>query len=208
MSVHATWGDWFVSEEVEATTPEGLSVWCLGCNGFVLRTETTTVYIDPYFGDGDPLNIVRMVPVPIDPADATLCDAVLVTREHIDHVHAPPTGRWSRTCVRSCTRRARPTTSPTTTATCGPPTSAGTSSRSSTGSRSVVPGSCRCDSCDARTDAASGRAVHTVGHTYVNALSDVHGRGVRSQPKQSWNGSFSCVRQYHEPRDERVPGME
>jgi L-ascorbate 6-phosphate lactonase len=87
--VHSTWGDWFVRDEIESTTPEGLSLWYLGCNGFVLRSPEATVYVDPYFGDGDPPNIVRMIPVPIDPADATTCDAVLATHEHIDHMHPP-----------------------------------------------------------------------------------------------------------------------
>ncbi len=90
--VHSTWGDWFVSREVEAVEPSGVSVWYLGCNGFVVRSAETTLYVDPYFGDGDPPNVVRMIPVPIDPADATLCDAVLVTHEHIDHVHPPSYG--------------------------------------------------------------------------------------------------------------------
>lgn len=87
--VHSNWSDWFVREEIEATDPDGLTAWYLGCNGFVLRTAETTVYIDPYFGDGDPPNIVRMIPVPLDPADATECDAVLATHEHIDHMHPP-----------------------------------------------------------------------------------------------------------------------
>lgn len=87
--VHATWGTWFVTDEIEAMTDPGLSVWYLGCNGFVLRTSETTVYIDPYFGDGDPPTLVRMLPVPMDPADVSLCDAVLVTHEHIDHMHPP-----------------------------------------------------------------------------------------------------------------------
>lgn len=90
--VHATWGDWFVAEEVEGDVPEWVSVWYLGCNGFVVRSPETTVYIDPYFADGDPPNIVRMIPVPMDPADASLCDAVLVTHEHIDHMHPPSYG--------------------------------------------------------------------------------------------------------------------
>jgi L-ascorbate 6-phosphate lactonase len=90
--VHATWGDWFVKDEVEAADPDGLAVWYLGCNGVVVRSPRTTVYIDPYFGDGDPPNIVRMIPVPIDPTDATRCDAVLCTHEHIDHVHPPSYG--------------------------------------------------------------------------------------------------------------------
>ena len=91
--VHSTWGDWFVREEVEAADPgDGVIGWYLGCNGFVLRSASTTLYVDPYFGDGDPPNIVRMIPVPIDPADATDCDAVLATHEHIDHMHPPSYG--------------------------------------------------------------------------------------------------------------------
>jgi L-ascorbate 6-phosphate lactonase len=87
--VHSTWGDWFVSDEVESTPPEGLSVWYLGCNGFVVRSPETTLYVDPYFGDGDPPGLVRMIPVPMDPNDATLADGVLVTHEHLDHMHPP-----------------------------------------------------------------------------------------------------------------------
>jgi L-ascorbate 6-phosphate lactonase len=87
--VHSTWGDWFVRQEVEAVDPGGLSVWYLGCNGFVLRTAETTVYLDPYFGDGEPPRLLRLPAVPMDPADATLCDAVLVTHEHLDHMHPP-----------------------------------------------------------------------------------------------------------------------
>lgn len=91
--VHATWGDWFVREEIEAADPgDGVIGWYLGCNGFLLRSASTTLYVDPYFGDGDPPNIVRMIPVPIDPADATDCDAVLATHEHIDHMHPPSYG--------------------------------------------------------------------------------------------------------------------
>jgi L-ascorbate 6-phosphate lactonase len=87
--VDATWGDWFVQEEVEATNPESLSIWYLDCNGFILRTSNTTVYIDPYFGRGNPPRLLRMSSVPMDSNDATLCDAVLVTHEHLDHMHPP-----------------------------------------------------------------------------------------------------------------------
>ncbi|MFB6299655.1 MAG: MBL fold metallo-hydrolase [Halobacteriales archaeon] len=90
--VHATWDDWFVREEVEGVDPEGMSVWYLGCNGFIIRTPATTVYIDPYFGDGDPPGTTRMIPVPMDAADATRCDGVLITHEHIDHTHPPSYG--------------------------------------------------------------------------------------------------------------------
>ncbi|RQG87844.1 MBL fold metallo-hydrolase [Natrarchaeobius halalkaliphilus] len=87
--VHSNWGTWFVNDEIEAVEPFGLTMWYIGGTGFVLRTPETTVYVDPYFGDGDPPNIVRMLPVPLDPADATECDAVLVTHEHLDHMHPP-----------------------------------------------------------------------------------------------------------------------
>jgi L-ascorbate 6-phosphate lactonase len=96
--VHATWGDWFLREEVEAVDPDGVAVWYLGCNGFVLRSAETTLYVDPYFGDGAPPKTVRMVPVPLDPADATLCDAVLVTHEHVDHMHPPSYGPLLENC--------------------------------------------------------------------------------------------------------------
>ena len=89
-TIHATWGEWLAGEIADAT-PDGVAVWYLGCNAVVLRSQTTTLYVDPYFGDGDPPTLVRMIPVPMDPADAT-ADAVLVTHEHIDHMHPPSYG--------------------------------------------------------------------------------------------------------------------
>lgn len=91
--IEPTWDDWFVREEIEGTEPDGVSIWYLGCNGFVLRTSDTTLYIDPYFGTGDHRPYaVRMLPVPMDPENATLCDGVLVTHEHVDHMHPPSYG--------------------------------------------------------------------------------------------------------------------
>lgn len=87
--IHSTWDDWFVRWEVEAAKPSGLSAWYLGCNAFVIRTPEVTVYIDPYFGDGDPPTLLRLAPVPMDPRDVNYCDAVLVTHEHVDHLHPP-----------------------------------------------------------------------------------------------------------------------
>lgn len=87
--IHSTWDSWFVKDIVEHAMVDGLSAWYLGCNGLIVRTAVTTLYIDPYFADGDPPNIIRMIPVPMDPSDATDCDAVFVTHEHIDHMHPP-----------------------------------------------------------------------------------------------------------------------
>lgn len=87
--ITSNWGDWFVRDEVEGADVDGVDLWFLGCNGFVVRSAETTIYVDPYFGTGDPPRTVRMIPVPMDPSDATECDAVLVTHEHVDHLHPP-----------------------------------------------------------------------------------------------------------------------
>ncbi|QFU83768.1 MBL fold metallo-hydrolase [Natronorubrum aibiense] len=85
--VESDWGDWLV-RDIEDADPDGVAVWYLGCNGFVIKgSEGTTIYIDPYLGLGDPPRTVRMIPVPFDPEDVTEADAVLATHEHTDHVH-------------------------------------------------------------------------------------------------------------------------
>ncbi len=88
MAIHSDWGDW-LPRAVEDADPDGIAVWYLGCNGFVLKADDTTLYVDPYLGLGDPPRTVRMVPVPFDPADVDEVDAVLATHEHTDHVHGP-----------------------------------------------------------------------------------------------------------------------
>jgi len=89
MTVESDWDDW-LPRAVESATPDGLAIWYLGCNGFIVKSSGgTTVFIDPYLGTGDPPRTVRMVPVPFNPDDITECDAVLGTHEHTDHVHGP-----------------------------------------------------------------------------------------------------------------------
>jgi len=83
------WGQWLPRAVADAD-PDGVDVWYLGCNGFVLKAaDGTTLFVDPYCGGGDPPRTVRMIPVPFDPDDVERCDAVLATHEHSDHVHAP-----------------------------------------------------------------------------------------------------------------------
>ncbi|RQG97602.1 MBL fold metallo-hydrolase [Natrarchaeobius oligotrophus] len=87
--IRSDWGDWLV-RDVEAATPDGVAIWYLGCNGFVVKgRDGTTVFIDPYVGLGDPPRTVRMIPVPFDPEDVSDADAILATHEHTDHVHGP-----------------------------------------------------------------------------------------------------------------------
>jgi len=89
MTVESDWEDW-LPRAVESATPDGLAIWYLGCNGFIVKSSGgATVFIDPYLGTGDPPRTVRMVPVPFNPEDITECDAVLGTHEHTDHVHGP-----------------------------------------------------------------------------------------------------------------------
>ncbi|MEF8882061.1 MAG: MBL fold metallo-hydrolase [Halapricum sp.] len=89
--VHSDWGDW-LPRAIEDADPEGVSIWYLGCNGFVLKADDgTTLFVDPYVGTGDPPRTVRMVPVPFNPADVGPVDAVLATHEHTDHVHGEST---------------------------------------------------------------------------------------------------------------------
>ena len=89
MTVDSDWGDWLV-RDVEAADPDGVAIWYLGCNGFVLKSSGgAIVYIDPYLGIGDPPRTVRMIPVPFDPEDVHEADAVLATHEHTDHTHGP-----------------------------------------------------------------------------------------------------------------------
>ncbi|ELZ01278.1 MBL fold metallo-hydrolase [Natrialba asiatica] len=87
--IHSDWNDWLV-RDVEDASPDGVSIWYLGCNGFIVKGRNgTTIFIDPYVGLGDPPRTVRMIPVPFSPADVTEADAVLATHEHTDHVHGP-----------------------------------------------------------------------------------------------------------------------
>jgi L-ascorbate 6-phosphate lactonase len=83
------WGDW-LPRAVESADPDGVALWYLGCNGFVVKgSGGTTLFVDPYLGLGDPPRTVRMIPVPFDPADVASADAVFATHEHSDHVHGP-----------------------------------------------------------------------------------------------------------------------
>ncbi|WP_135662195.1 MBL fold metallo-hydrolase [Halorhabdus rudnickae] len=87
--VSSDWGQW-LPEAVAKASPDGVAIWYLGCNGFVLKDYAgTTLFIDPYLGTGDPPRTVRMLPVPFEPSDVCTADAILATHEHVDHVHGP-----------------------------------------------------------------------------------------------------------------------
>ena len=87
--IHSDWGDWLPRAVADAD-PEGVALWYLGCNGFVLKSVAgATVFVDPYLNTGDPPRTVRMIPVPFAPEDVESADAILATHEHSDHVDGP-----------------------------------------------------------------------------------------------------------------------
>ncbi|ADB63198.1 Zn-dependent hydrolase of the beta-lactamase fold-like protein (plasmid) [Haloterrigena turkmenica DSM 5511] len=89
MAIHSDWSDW-LPRAIASADPDGVAVWYLGCNGFVLKGRGgTTIFIDPYLGLGDPPRIIRMIPVPFESDDVRSADAILATHEHVDHVHGP-----------------------------------------------------------------------------------------------------------------------
>lgn len=59
----------------------------LGQSGYILKTESTEITIDPYLSDS--VNRVagrpRLLPIPINPSDIS-CDAVICTHDHLDHL--------------------------------------------------------------------------------------------------------------------------
>ncbi|WP_280536088.1 MBL fold metallo-hydrolase [Halopenitus sp. POP-27] len=83
------WGDW-LPRAIEDADPETVALWYLGCNGFAIKgSDGTVLWIDPYLGIGDPPRTTRMIPVPFDPTDVTVGDALFITHEHSDHAHGP-----------------------------------------------------------------------------------------------------------------------
>ena len=89
MTVHSDWGEWLPNAVADAD-PDGIALWYLGCNGFVLKAaDDTTLFIDPYLGTGDPPRTIRMIPIPFAPEDVHEADGVVATHEHTDHTHGP-----------------------------------------------------------------------------------------------------------------------
>ncbi len=87
-NIHSNWGN-YLPLEIDNSNPDGVSIWYLGCQGFVLKSnDGTTIFIDPYLGNGNPPRTIRMIPVPFNPQDIVRADAILATHDHTDHVHA------------------------------------------------------------------------------------------------------------------------
>lgn len=59
----------------------------LGQSGYILKTDSTKIIIDPYLSDSvnRVANRPRMLEIPINPKDIK-CDAVICTHNHLDHL--------------------------------------------------------------------------------------------------------------------------
>jgi L-ascorbate 6-phosphate lactonase len=73
--------------------PGNLRIWWIGQEGFVFKSSTQIIYIDPYLSTyaeritkGKPNEHMRIRPAPMKPEDVTHADIVLCTHDHADHI--------------------------------------------------------------------------------------------------------------------------
>lgn len=65
-----------------------LALWYIGGAGYIARTSTATLLIDPFIGPSNPPDWIRAIPPAFDSADLDVLgpiDAVLLSHEHGDH---------------------------------------------------------------------------------------------------------------------------
>lgn len=80
------WGRLLLQEIEETSVAEGsLVLWSLGGAGLAVKTQSSTLFIDPYFGSSASSDWLRMIAIPIDPWEIVDCDILLSTHEHEDH---------------------------------------------------------------------------------------------------------------------------
>jgi L-ascorbate 6-phosphate lactonase len=82
-------------EEIRATCPGPgvVAVWWLGQSGFLLKSDTATVLVDPYLSEhltkkyeGTPRPHVRMTLCPVRGSELSGVDLVLASHKHSDHL--------------------------------------------------------------------------------------------------------------------------
>lgn len=73
--------------------PGSLRIWWIGQEGFVFKSATQIIYIDPYLSTyaermtkGKPNEHVRIKPAPMKAEEVTHADIVFCTHDHADHI--------------------------------------------------------------------------------------------------------------------------
>lgn len=73
--------------------PGRLRIWWIGQEGFVIKSASLVIYIDPYLSTyaekvtrGRPDEHVRIKPAPMQPEDVSHADIVFCTHDHADHI--------------------------------------------------------------------------------------------------------------------------
>jgi len=62
-----------------------LALWPIGGAGYIVKSATALITIDPFTGPSNPPRWIRAIPPAFDPARLTGVDAVVLTHEHDDH---------------------------------------------------------------------------------------------------------------------------
>lgn len=77
-------------QQVTAPPADGATrMWWLGGATFVVRTATTALWVDPFFGPPARPVFHRQYPPLLDSGDIDVVSGVLITHEHNDHCHLP-----------------------------------------------------------------------------------------------------------------------
>lgn len=85
----ATNGRAFLNRVRADKIPAGqLALWYIGGAGYIVRTATTTLLVDPFLGPSNPPDWIRNIPPAFAPDEIDALgpiDALLITHEHGDH---------------------------------------------------------------------------------------------------------------------------
>jgi L-ascorbate 6-phosphate lactonase len=89
-NLRSEWFEWFLGDVDQCRPKLGtIMLWALGGAGFILRTSTATIYIDPYVGgsvESEGLVFHRMIPIPFNASSVREIDATVITHEDLDHM--------------------------------------------------------------------------------------------------------------------------
>lgn len=88
--LRSEWFEWFLTGVDQYRPKQGsVALWALGGAGFILKTPTATIYIDPYVGgsvESEGVILHRMIPIPLNASSVRRIDATVITHEDLDHL--------------------------------------------------------------------------------------------------------------------------